>query len=104
MTDKRVELVEAKITPEEAVKSAIEFARANGVAVFECSGCKHVKDADILRERGHSPGHGSYMVSFRKESFDQGNRHYQTGELLRDIAMHVLVNYQTGEAERFWSL
>ena len=104
MTNKRVESVEAKITPEEAVTSAIEFARANGVAVFGCGGLKHTTEADYRNDLGVSPGHGTYLVELLGESFADGNRHYLTGEPLRDIALMVWVNDQTGEAKVFASL
>jgi hypothetical protein len=101
---KQSEPVERKITPQEAVALAIDFARANGVDVFECGGWVHVKDADYFRELGHSPGDGTYKILLVKEGFDDGNRHYQTGEPLRDVAMNVQVNDQTGEAAVFWTL
>jgi hypothetical protein len=95
---------EPKITQEQAITIALAFAMSNGAKVAIFDHIKHISDADYLRELDRQPERGHYMVRFVKDTFADDNRHWKTGEPLPDEAMIVLVNDQTGGAERFYRL
>jgi hypothetical protein len=96
--------VKPKITADEAVAIAIAFAKANDVdEEVTCGACRHLSDGQCLSELGFSLGYGEYLVQLLSNRIGDG-KHWQTGEPLKEIAMDVNVNDQTGEAERFWRL
>ena len=98
------EPVEPQITPDQAVSIALQFAKAEGVREeLECGRCGHSSDAELVEELGFSSGHGTYMVHLLHKRISDGT-HRKTGGPKREMAMTVIVNDQTGKAQRFWQL